>query len=85
MDYRRRRRKKLLTSPDMMEQKIYSLDLLNNGVPAPFVLRTMEEITDRQKGIAADPERNDPGQAPYPSAFIPYERAIMLPGSSYPR
>lgn len=43
----------------MIQQKIYSLELLDDGVPAPFVLRTMEEIADRQKGIADDPHRHN--------------------------
>jgi hypothetical protein len=43
----------------MIQKKIYSLDLLDNGVPAPFVPRTMEEIADRQKGIADDPHRHN--------------------------
>jgi len=43
----------------MMQQQIYNLDLLDKGVPASFVLRTMEEIADRQKGIADDPHRHN--------------------------
>ena len=42
-----------------MQQQIYNLDLLDKGVPASFVLRTMEEIADRQKGIADDPHRHN--------------------------
>ena len=42
-----------------MQNKIYSLELIDNGVPASFVLRTMEEIADRQQGIADDPHRHD--------------------------
>ena len=42
-----------------MQKKIYSLELLDNGVPASFVLRTMEEIADRQQGIADDPHRHN--------------------------
>ena len=43
----------------LMQDKIYSLELLDNEVPASFVLRTMEEIADRQKGIADDPHRHN--------------------------
>ncbi|MCX6287984.1 MAG: helix-turn-helix transcriptional regulator [Bacteroidetes bacterium] len=43
----------------MMQQKIYNLELLDNGIPASFVLRTMEEIADRQQGIADDPHRHN--------------------------
>lgn len=42
-----------------MQNKIYSLELLDKGVPASFVLRTMEEIADRQQGIADDPHRHN--------------------------
>jgi AraC-like DNA-binding protein len=42
-----------------MQKKIYSLELLDQGVPASFVLRTMEEIADRQQGIADDPHRHN--------------------------
>lgn len=42
-----------------MQKKIYGLELLNEGIPASFVLRTMEEIADRQQGIADDPHRHN--------------------------
>ncbi|MEI6885296.1 MAG: AraC family transcriptional regulator [Bacteroidota bacterium] len=42
-----------------MQKKIYSLELLDGGAPASFVLRTMEEIADRQQGIADDPHRHN--------------------------
>jgi len=42
-----------------MQKKIYSLELLDEGIPASFVLRTMEEIADRQQGIADDPHRHN--------------------------
>ena len=42
-----------------MKEKIYSLDLLEAGAPASFVMRTMEEIGLRQGGIADDPHRHN--------------------------
>jgi len=42
-----------------MQEKIYSLELMDGDVPAPFVLKTMEEIADRQKGIADAPHRHN--------------------------
>lgn len=42
-----------------MKEKIYSLDLLDAGAPASFVMRTMEEIDRRQGGIADDPHRHN--------------------------
>ena len=42
-----------------MKEKIYSLDLLDAGAPALFVMRTMEEIELRQEGIADDPHRHN--------------------------
>jgi hypothetical protein len=42
-----------------MQNKIDSLELMDKGVPAFFVLKTMEEIADRQKGIADDPHRHN--------------------------
>jgi len=42
-----------------MQKKIYNLDLLYNGIPASFVLTTMEEIADRQQGIADNPHRHN--------------------------
>ncbi|MCX6284972.1 MAG: helix-turn-helix transcriptional regulator [Bacteroidetes bacterium] len=42
-----------------MQNKIYSLELLDNDIPASFVLRTMEEIADRQNGIADEPHRHN--------------------------
>jgi len=42
-----------------MQDKIYSLELLDHGIPASFVLKTMEEIADRQMGIADDPHRHN--------------------------
>jgi len=42
-----------------VKEKIYSLDLLDAGAPASFVMRTMEEIAHRQGGIADDPHRHN--------------------------
>jgi AraC family transcriptional activator of pobA len=42
-----------------VKEKIYSLDLLDAGAPASFVIRTMEEIALRQGGIADDPHRHN--------------------------
>ena len=42
-----------------MQKKIYSLELLDEGIPASFVLRTIEEIAGRPKGIADDPHRHN--------------------------
>jgi len=42
-----------------MSKKIYSLDLLDQGISSPFVIRTMEEISLRQEGIADDLLLND--------------------------
>lgn len=42
-----------------MQKKIYSLELLDDGVPASFMIKTMEEIADRQQGIADDPHRHN--------------------------
>ncbi len=42
-----------------MKEKIDSLDLLDEGAPASFVMRTMEEIDLRQEGIADDPHRHN--------------------------
>jgi len=39
--------------------KIYSLELLNNGIPAPFVFRTMEAIDEAAGGIADNPHRHN--------------------------
>ncbi len=48
-----------LAARDHGMKKIYSLELLDNGVPCSFVLKTMEEIADRQQGIADDPHRHN--------------------------
>jgi AraC-like DNA-binding protein len=48
--------------------KIYSLELLDDGHPSSFVIRTMEAITDRQQGIADDPHRHN-----YYSVIWPFE------------
>lgn len=39
--------------------KIYSLDLLYNGNPVPFVIKTMEEIDRALGGIADNPHRHN--------------------------
>jgi AraC family transcriptional regulator, transcriptional activator of pobA len=41
------------------KDKIYSLDLLYNDAPAPFVIKTMEEIDKKSGGIADDPHRHN--------------------------
>jgi len=41
------------------KEKIYSIDLLYNGKPAPFVLKTMEEIDEAAGGIADKPHRHN--------------------------
>ncbi len=38
---------------------IYSLDLIHNGNPAPFVMKTMEEIDQQIGGIADTPHRHN--------------------------
>ena len=43
----------------MIQKKIYSLELIDQGIPASFVIKTMEEIADRQQGIADDPHRHN--------------------------
>jgi AraC-like DNA-binding protein len=39
--------------------KIYSLDLKHNGLPVPFVIKTMEEIDKQLGGIADMPHRHN--------------------------
>lgn len=39
--------------------KIYSLDLMYNGVPTPFVIKTMEQVDKQLGGIADDPHRHN--------------------------
>ena len=39
--------------------KIYSLDLIHNGAPAPFVIKTMEEVDNQTGGIADRPHRHN--------------------------
>jgi AraC-like DNA-binding protein len=39
-------------------EKIYTLDLINKGVPVPFLFRTMEEIDEAAGGIADYPHRH---------------------------
>jgi AraC family transcriptional regulator, transcriptional activator of pobA len=39
--------------------KIYSLDLLYEGTPMPFVIKTMEEIDEALGGIADNPHRHN--------------------------
>jgi AraC family transcriptional regulator, transcriptional activator of pobA len=41
------------------KDKIYSLDLLYNGNPVPFVIKTMEEIDLALGGIADNPHRHN--------------------------
>src|SRR5665648_641197 len=45
------------TMPD--KEKIYSLDLIYNGAPAPFVIKTMEEIDKALGGIADNPHTHN--------------------------
>lgn len=42
-----------------MSKKIYNLDLTNEGAPASFVIRTMEEIDQKLGGIKDDPHRHN--------------------------
>lgn len=42
-----------------LREKIYSIDLLYNGKPAPFVFKTMEEIDAAAGGIADKPHRHN--------------------------
>lgn len=41
------------------KEKIYSLDLMHNGTPAPFVIKTMEEIDEALGGIADTPHKHN--------------------------
>jgi AraC-like DNA-binding protein len=41
------------------KDKIYSLDLMYNDTPMPFVIKTMEEIDHQQGGIADNPHRHN--------------------------
>jgi AraC-like DNA-binding protein len=40
-------------------EKIYSLDLMYNGTPMPFVIKTMEEIDEALGGIADNPHTHN--------------------------
>jgi AraC-like DNA-binding protein len=40
-------------------EKIYSLDLMYNGIPMPFVIKTMEEIDESLGGIADNPHTHN--------------------------
>ena len=40
-------------------EKIYSLDLIYNGEPLPFAIKTMEEIDRQLGGIADNPHRHN--------------------------
>ena len=42
-----------------VKDNIYSLDLLHNGTPSPFVIKTMEEIDELMGGIADNPHRHN--------------------------
>jgi AraC-like DNA-binding protein len=42
-----------------IRDKIYSLDLMYNGSPMPFVIKTMEEVDQQLGGIADDPHRHN--------------------------
>jgi AraC family transcriptional activator of pobA len=42
-----------------MKAKIYSLDLIYAGVPASFVMRSMEDIEHEQGGFVDDPHRHN--------------------------
>jgi AraC family transcriptional regulator, transcriptional activator of pobA len=42
-----------------MNEKINSLDLTYHNTPSPFVIKTMEEIEQRQGGIADEPHRHN--------------------------
>lgn len=41
------------------KDKIYSLDLMYNDAPMPFVIKTMEEIDEQAGGIADNPHRHN--------------------------
>ena len=41
------------------KEKIYSYDLIYNGAPMPFVIKTMEEIDKEAGGIADNPHRHN--------------------------
>ena len=41
------------------KDKIYSLELLYNGAPIPFVIKTMENVDGQLGGIADDPHRHN--------------------------
>jgi len=41
------------------KEKIYSLELVYNGTPMPFVIKTMEEIDRQLGGIADNPHRHN--------------------------
>lgn len=41
------------------QDKIYSYDLVYNGAPMPFVIKTMEEIDEEAGGIADNPHRHN--------------------------
>jgi AraC-like DNA-binding protein len=41
------------------KEKIYSYDLVYNGAPMPFVIKTMEKIDEEAGGIADNPHRHN--------------------------
>jgi AraC-like DNA-binding protein len=41
------------------KEKIYSYDLVYNGAPMPFMIKTMEEIDEEAGGIADNPHRHN--------------------------
>jgi AraC family transcriptional regulator, transcriptional activator of pobA len=41
------------------KDKIYNHDLLYNGAPVPFVIKTLEEIEKQSGGLADDPHRHN--------------------------
>jgi len=41
------------------KEKIYSYNLVYNGIPMPFVIKTMEEIDEEAGGIADNPHRHN--------------------------
>jgi AraC family transcriptional regulator, transcriptional activator of pobA len=42
-----------------MAEKIYSLDLLHDGTPVPFMIRSMDEIFSEQEGFVDEPHRHN--------------------------
>jgi len=43
-----------------MVQEIYNLDIIHYGSPVPFVINSMEKITEEYGRIAEDPHRHNP-------------------------